>query len=183
MARDVDERKTRAALRKLRAAKARADAGTGPSLSTWEEEFLQSLEERLTTYGSAFNDPEKGDRSEALSALQSLKVREIDRKTRGKDQKSGDARGGFSRGNGLSRRKRKETTADASDDRAEGDAIAAPRAAPTLASTPVRPPLTPLKPPSTPLPSPPKSPSATTARQRRAAFRVIDGGPHETKGD
>lgn len=98
MPRDVDERKTRKALRKLRAAKTRAEAGTGPELSEWEEDFLNSLEARLEQYGSAFSDPEKGDREEPLSVLQAMKVREIDKKTRGKGG------GGFSRGPGLSRR-------------------------------------------------------------------------------
>jgi len=98
MPRDVDERKTRKALRKLRAAKARADAGAGPELSEWEEDFLSSLEARLEQYGSAFNDPEKGDREEPLSVLQAMKVKEIDKKTRGKGGN------GFARGSGLSRR-------------------------------------------------------------------------------
>ena len=89
MPRDVDERKTKRALRRLRAAKARFEAGLGPALSDWEEDFLQSLEDRLETYGSAFNDPEKGDREEPLSALQNQKVREIEKKSRGKDRPGG----------------------------------------------------------------------------------------------
>ncbi len=99
MPRDVDERKTRKALRKLRAAKTRAEAGTGPELSEWEEDFLNSLEARLEQYGSAFSDPEKGDREEPLSVLQAMKVKEIDKKTRGKGSN------GFARGPGLSRRR------------------------------------------------------------------------------
>jgi len=105
MPRDVDERKTRKALRKLRAAKARAEAGTGPELSDWEEDFLNSLEGRLEQYGSAFNDPEKGDREEPLSMLQAMKVKEIDKKTRGKGPR------GFSQGRGFSRRARPEREA------------------------------------------------------------------------
>lgn len=84
MSRDTDPKETRKALRKLRAARARAEAGTGPALSDWEAEFLASLEARLETYGSAFADPAKGQREAALSRLQGQKMREIDRKSRGK---------------------------------------------------------------------------------------------------
>ncbi len=84
MARDIDPRKQRKALRKLRQAAALAEQGLGPPLSTWEVEFLAELEARIETYGSAFADPEKGDRTEPLSALQAQKLKEIDRKARGK---------------------------------------------------------------------------------------------------
>jgi len=84
MARDVDEKKKRKALRKLRKAAALAEQGLGPPLSDWEKQFLEEVEARIKTYGSAFNDPEKGARDEALSALQSIKLREIDKKARGK---------------------------------------------------------------------------------------------------
>ena len=95
MPRDVDERKTRKALRKLRAAKMRAEAGTGPELSEWEEDFLNSLEARLEEFGSAFNDPEKGDREEPLSVLQAMKIKEIDKKTRGKGNSGFGRRSSF----------------------------------------------------------------------------------------
>ena len=39
MAREIDERKKRKALRKLRKAAERAQAEGGPGLSDWEEEF------------------------------------------------------------------------------------------------------------------------------------------------
>jgi hypothetical protein len=125
MPRDVDERKTRKALRKLRAAKARAEAGTGPELSDWEEDFLNSLEARLEQYGSAFNDPEKGDREEPLSMLQAMKVKEIDKKTRGKEPR------GFSQGRGFSRRARPEregteTCETGAGDTAPGDSDTQP---------------------------------------------------------
>ena len=57
MGRDVDERKKRAALRKLRKAAALAEQGLGPPLSDWEKQFLEEVEERIETYGSAFADP------------------------------------------------------------------------------------------------------------------------------
>ena len=96
MPRDIDERKKRKALRKLRKAAELAEAGLGPPLSDWEREFLEEVEKRIETYGSAFADPTKGDREEPLSALQQVKLKEIDKKARGK-AKSRMGRGGFSR--------------------------------------------------------------------------------------
>lgn len=81
MPREIDDKKTRKALRKLRKAKERA-AREGAELSDWETEFLNGVEERLETYGSAFNDPEKGAPDEALSARQAMVIREIDKKSR-----------------------------------------------------------------------------------------------------
>ena len=96
MPRDIDERKKRKALRKLRKAAELAEAGLGPPLSDWEREFLEEVEKRIETYGSAFADPAKGDREEPLSALQQVKLKEIDKKARGK-AKARMGRGGFSR--------------------------------------------------------------------------------------
>jgi len=84
MAREIDERKKRRALRKLRKAAALAEAGQGPALSDWEQSFLEELEARIDTYGAAFADPTKGDRSAPLSNLQEVKLKEIERKARGK---------------------------------------------------------------------------------------------------
>ncbi|MEO0550265.1 MAG: hypothetical protein AAFZ91_10105 [Pseudomonadota bacterium] len=103
MARDVDEKKKRKALRKLRKAAALAEQGLGPPLSDWEKQFLEEVEARIETYGSAFNDPEKGGRDEALSALQSIKLREIDKKARGKGKT------GFRQRKPLSSQKRSNT--------------------------------------------------------------------------
>ncbi|MEL6323133.1 MAG: hypothetical protein AAFQ84_02760 [Pseudomonadota bacterium] len=94
MPRDIDDRKKRKALRKLRKAAERAEAEGGPGLSEWEKEFVEEVEARLETYGSAFADPDKGSLDEPLSARQSLKLKEIDKKARGKGksgfrQKSG----------------------------------------------------------------------------------------------
>ena len=75
MPRDIDAKTTRKALRKLRRAVKRAEEAGG--LSAWEQEFAESVEERLEEYGSAFSDPEKGGRDDALSVMQALKVREI----------------------------------------------------------------------------------------------------------
>ncbi|MEO0882929.1 MAG: hypothetical protein AAFY34_09355 [Pseudomonadota bacterium] len=84
MVRDVDEKKKRKALRKLRKAAKRAEAEGGPGLSDWEREFVDEVEERVEKYGSAFADPDKGALSEPLSARQMQKLREIDKKSRGK---------------------------------------------------------------------------------------------------
>ncbi len=87
MARDVDERKKRKALRKLRRASELAEAGLGPALTDWEREFLEEVGARIETYGSAFADPSKGDLEAPLSALQEFKLKEIDKKARGKGRK------------------------------------------------------------------------------------------------
>ncbi len=85
MARDIDDKKTKKALRKLRKAKSRAESEDGPGLTDWEKEFFEGVEERLETFGSAFNDPEKGNLDSALSARQTHIVREIDKKARKKN--------------------------------------------------------------------------------------------------
>lgn len=99
MPRKIDEKKTRKALRRLERAKRTSEQAGTPeaSLSEWEGEFLGSLEERLETYGSAFNDPGKGDTEEALSARQALKLREIEKKAAGKARKPMSQGTGFKR--------------------------------------------------------------------------------------
>ena len=76
----------RAALNALRRAKRQAARG-GVELSAWEGEFLGSVEDRLRTYGRAFGDPEKGAPGQALSMLQTVKLKEISTKAKG--QKAG----------------------------------------------------------------------------------------------
>jgi hypothetical protein len=73
----------RAALRALKRTKALADKA-GVTLSDWEGEFLDTVAERVTTYGRAFADPEKGGSGGALSALQTRKLKEIAAKAEGK---------------------------------------------------------------------------------------------------
>ncbi|MEM9178919.1 MAG: hypothetical protein AAGA89_04375 [Pseudomonadota bacterium] len=97
MPRDIDERKKRKALRKIRKAAMLAEQGLGPPLSDWEKQFLEEVEERIETYGSAFHDPEKGAADEALSSLQHIKLREIDKKARGKAKSGFGSKGGFKR--------------------------------------------------------------------------------------
>jgi hypothetical protein len=79
MSRRVDPGLTKQALAALKRASAKASA-TPEGLSEWEAEFLTSLDERLTKYGSAFTDPDKGQLSAPLSLRQGLKVRQISKK-------------------------------------------------------------------------------------------------------
>lgn len=101
MAREVDPKRTRKALRLVRklAAKGAAaetiDPETGEvksgegaiDYSTWENEFLSQIDQRLEKYGSAFADLSKGRKDEALSLLQAEKLKEIAAKARGKKRK------------------------------------------------------------------------------------------------
>lgn len=75
----------RKALNALRRARRKAELA-GVALSEWEGEFLGSVEERLKTYGRAFGDPEKGAPGQALSALQSVKLKQIAAKAAGEDK-------------------------------------------------------------------------------------------------
>lgn len=59
----------------------------GINLSEWESEFIDSVSQRVRTYGRAFADPDKGAMNGTLSARQGVKLREIRRKAqRGKAQ-------------------------------------------------------------------------------------------------
>ena len=76
----------RVALNALKRAK-RTAAKSGVELSEWEGEFLGSVEDRVKTYGRAFADPDKGAVGQALSAMQTRKLKEIAAKTKGEDRK------------------------------------------------------------------------------------------------
>jgi hypothetical protein len=54
-------------------------------LSDWENDFLNSVDERLAKYGRAFSDPDKGAINAPLSLLQGLKIKEIGKKSKPKD--------------------------------------------------------------------------------------------------
>lgn len=122
MGRDVDERKKRKALRKLRRAAELAEAGLGPELTDWEREFLEEVEARIETYGSAFADPSKGDLDAPLSALQEFKLKEINKKARGKSRKGLSSRKALP---GQAKNQSDADTADEPDD-------CAPAARPSL---------------------------------------------------
>ena len=85
MKRKLPDRKAqakRAALNALKRARRIADKA-GVALSDWEGEFLGSVEDRVKTFGRAFGDPEKGAPGQALSALQTVKLKEITAKAKG----------------------------------------------------------------------------------------------------
>jgi len=67
-----------------RAKKAATEAGI--ELSEWEAGFIDSVSERVKTYGRAFADPDKGAMNGILSLRQGLKLREIRKKAKGKDR-------------------------------------------------------------------------------------------------
>lgn len=112
MAREIDERKKRKVLNRIRRARDAAERAIAKSddpeaaeaaqrdLSDWEEEFVTSVEQRLNEYGSAFADPEKGALDEPLSRLQEMKLKEIEKKARGK----GGAKPGFGRASSFKSR-------------------------------------------------------------------------------
>ena len=159
MSRDVDERKKRAALRKLRKAAALAEQGLGPELSDWERQFLEEVEERIETFGSAFADPEKGADGEALSSLQQIKLKEIDKKARGK------AKSGFKSKSRPAYTPRVRNI-DAEEDGTPPEAEAAP--------PPPSPPSAPR--PVTAAPPPPHTKPPTPTPSPRPRFQVIEGG-------
>jgi hypothetical protein len=70
-------------LNALRRAKRAADKA-GVELSEWEGEFLESVSQRVKTYGRAFADADKGAIGGALSAMQGVKLKEIADKAAGK---------------------------------------------------------------------------------------------------
>ena len=96
MAREVDDKATRKALARIRRAKAAVERAIAKSedteaadaarveLTDWEDEFMSSIEERLGEFGSAFADPRLGEEGEALSRLQLAKLKEIEKKAKGK---------------------------------------------------------------------------------------------------
>ncbi len=87
----------RQALNALKRARREADKA-GVTLSEWEGEFLGSVSERVLTYGRAFGDPEKGAAGQALSSLQTRKLKEIAAKAKGEPASPRARRGGFGRG-------------------------------------------------------------------------------------
>jgi len=75
--------------------------------SAWETEFLTEVDERLEKYGSAFHDLGKGDGDDALSRLQTVKLKEIAAKARAskRAEKNGKPRKGLTSKKGLTTKK------------------------------------------------------------------------------
>ncbi len=120
MARDVDPKQTRKAQRLVRklAAEAAAPEAIDPEtgevkpaegavdFSTWENQFLTEVDQRLEKYGSAFHSLSKGRAEDALSRLQTVKLKEIAAKA--KAQKTGKTRKGLTTRKPLGWKKRAE---------------------------------------------------------------------------
>ncbi|MEL7128261.1 MAG: hypothetical protein AAGK23_01825 [Pseudomonadota bacterium] len=163
MAREIDDKKKRKALRKLRKAAERAEAEGGPGLSDWEREFVEEVEARVEKFGSAFADPDKGNLDEPLSALQARKLKEIDKKSRGKD-------GGFKKRGSFSKSAKAATykprVRDIHDDLEEDTQAPAKSARPTLVQID-------SAPPSDAKTSAPKPPA------QRPVLRLVKGGKPE----
>ena len=95
----IDQRKAQqkalqtATLRALDKAKKAAEA-EGVRLSGWENDFIDSVSERVKTYGRAFADPDKGAPGTTLSARQGVKLKEIRQKAIKKAMKGDKTREG-----------------------------------------------------------------------------------------
>lgn len=160
MPRQVDERKKRAALRKLRRAADLAAQGLGPPLTDWEAAFLEEVEARVEKYGSAFADPSKGGQGEALSGLQQAKLRQIGKKARGKEPK------GLKTRKPLGLKRRPATPRDPE----------APVGAPPLVPVPAR-----AKPSLVPAAGLSGAGNVTPLRKAKPRLTVIEGGGKKTE--
>jgi hypothetical protein len=164
LARDVDEKKTRKALRKLKRAAERAAGEGGPGLTDWEKDFVEGVSTRLETYGSAFRDPHKGSLDEALSQRQTQVVRAIDKKGRktrsAPDAPGGEAEAAKPRAYSSFKPKAPSRRSNVRDINAD--------APPVLEVVPA--------PVADTAPEPPKPARKSAAAPKRPALRVIPGG-------
>lgn len=170
MPREVDERKKRAALRKLRRAAELAERGLGPPLSDWERDFLEEVEGRIEKFGSAFADPAKGSEGEALSGLQQAKLREIDKKARGKAPRGLQAR------KPLGLKRRPPAACKESGDDTPGSTGTEPDAEAALPARKPKPALV----PASSLP-PPAPGNVTRLSRAKPKLTVIEGGGKKTE--
>ena len=199
MAREVDDKSTRKALARIRRAKAAVERAIAKAesdnpdaaqaaqaeLTDWEAEFMASVEQRLNEYGSAYADPTLGAQGEALSRLQLAKLKEIEKKAKGKAPK-GFSRGGGSsfkgKGSGFERKgpERRSRDRDINEDVIAPVEEAAPAPVAELRQSGlIRKGFTPevietldeAGETAAPEPAPPDPPAP-----RRRGFRVIDGG-------
>jgi hypothetical protein len=106
MARAVDPKRTRKALKILADLKASANSPeASAAFSEWEDAFITEVSARLEQYGSAFNDFGKGAPEDALSRLQQIKMQELRKKARNA-AKSGTEEGGEKVAKGGFRRRK-----------------------------------------------------------------------------
>ena len=82
-------RKAKSAQRKLK--KAKLELEKLGEITEWEDEFIDSVDERIDKYGAAFHDREKGGMSEALSNKQKQVLAQMRRKVRDKGKQSPDS--------------------------------------------------------------------------------------------
>ena len=86
MAREIDPKSKRKAMRQLARLKAAANdqdgAAAAVAYSEWETEFIEGVSERIDKFGSAFSDFGKGAPDAALSRLQEQKLKELAKKAR-----------------------------------------------------------------------------------------------------
>lgn len=161
------ERKKRKVLRRLQKALERADLNEDDKreLSDWEDEFLRTVQERLDDFDRAFHDPDKGRLDEALSYLQSVKLKEIEDKLKGKVRKGFGAPKGF-------KAKKPMKRVSAKKDKASGwKSVRLDRDFDGSAENPETNPAEPEPPVETPPPKP-----AGGKNARRPFLRVIKGG-------
>ncbi len=87
-------RSARNAVRKIERLRQQLEASG--KLTDWEDEFSESVAERLDKFGSAFQDPQKGRPADALSFAQKRVVSALKKKAKGQDEKSTfRSKGGF----------------------------------------------------------------------------------------
>jgi len=99
-------RSARNAKRKI--ARLRAKLEASGELTDWEDEFSESVGERLETFGSAFQDRTKGRPGDALSFAQKRVVAALNKKAKGNnlDKASSKPKRGFKSRNGFTPRVR-----------------------------------------------------------------------------
>jgi hypothetical protein len=99
----VDPKITRKALKRVQRLSKALAAEDAPPLTEWEAEFLEGIEARLSQYGAAFVDPEKGAEDAALSVRQNVKLKQLTLKAKGEDDRPMPKRR-TTMGKGLQRR-------------------------------------------------------------------------------
>jgi hypothetical protein len=106
MARVVDPKRTRKALKALASLRPVPDAeASAVPFTDWENSFITEVGERLEKYGSAFADYGKGAPEEALSRLQLAKLQELRKKARNAAKGYSDAAPAASRNSSFDRKK------------------------------------------------------------------------------